>query len=313
LLKVISPLGAEASLEALDRLCRENEDQQQAFANQLEQAEYEAMRAFEQYDQVDPHNRLVADDLEKRWNRKLEEVNSLNQAMGRMREMRPLISAAQRQRVLALGERFADVWNHDDCSVELKKKIIRSVVEEILVDEDASQNNLHFTVHWKGGVHTQFEIPRVLVPQGRKTASDDVEVMRKMAARYGDDDIARVLNRLGRRTGMGKRWSMERVARVRRQHSIAGRSRTQLDPDVLTLHTAAKHCGVSMTTIKRLVAADILPMIQVVPWAPWEICRSDLDSKPTCDIVKHLRKTGKLVLTRGGSEPQRSLFQGEMT
>ncbi len=313
LLKVISPLGAEASLEAIDRLCCENEDQQQAFASQLEQAEYEAMRAFEQYDQVDPRNRLVADDLEKRWNRKLEEVDSLNQAVGRMRETRQSISAAQRQRVLALGERFSDIWNHDDCSVKLKKKIIRSVVEEILVDEDASQSNLHFTVHWKGGAHTQFEMPRVLVPQGRKTASDDVEVMRKMAARYGDDDIARVLNRLGRRTGMGKRWSMERVARVRRQHSIAGRSRTQPDPEVLTMHTAAKHCGVSMTTIKRLVAADILPMTQVVPWAPWEICRSDLDSKPICDIVEHLHKTGKLLLTRGGSEPQRSLFQGEMT
>jgi hypothetical protein len=106
---------------------------------------------------------------------------------------------------------------------------------------------------------------------------------------------------------------MERVARVRRQHSIAGRSRTQPDPEVLTMHTAAKHCGVSLTTIKRLVAEDILPMTQVVPWAPWEILRSDLDSKPVCDIVEHLRKTGKLLLTRGGSEPQRSLFQGEMT
>jgi DNA invertase Pin-like site-specific DNA recombinase len=312
LLKVISPLGAEASLEALDRLCCENEDQQQALASQLEQAEYEAMRAFEQYDQVDPRNRLVAADLEQRWNSKLAEVNSLKQAVGWMQETRPVISAAQRQRVLALGERFADVWNHDDCSVELKKKIIRSVVEEILVDEDASQNNLRFIVHWKGGVHTQFEIPRPLVPRGRKTAADDVEVMRTMAARYGDDDIARVLNKLGRRTGMGKRWSMQRVARVRRQYSITGRSRTQPDPEVLTLHTAAKHCGVSQTTIKRLVAEGILPMTQVVPWAPWEIRRSDLDSSPVCDIVEHLRKTGKLLLTRGGSEPQRSLFQEEM-
>ena len=58
-----------------------------------------------------------------------------------------------------------------------------------------------FIVHWKGGVHTQFEMPRALVPRGRKTAADDVEVIRKMAARYGDDDIARVLNKLGRRTG----------------------------------------------------------------------------------------------------------------
>jgi hypothetical protein len=225
-----------------------------------------------------------------------------------MQEKRPLISASQRRRILALGERFADVWNHEDCSVELKKKIIRSVVEEILVDEDESQKGLRFIVHWKGGVHTQFEMPRAVVPQGRKTAADDVEVIGKMAARYGDDEIARVLNKLGRRTGMGNRWSMQRVARVRRQYSIAGRSRTQPDPEILTQHTAATYCGVSQTTIKQLVAADILPMMQVVPWAPWEIHRSDLDSKPVRDIVEYLHQTGKLILTRGVSETQPSLF-----
>lgn len=274
LLKVISPLGVKASLEALDRLGGEEEDQQQAFASQLEHAEYEAMRAFEQYDQVDPRNRLVAADLEQRWNRKLEEVNTLKQSLERMEDRRVLLSATERQRVLALGERFADAWNDAGSSMELKKKIVRSVVEEIVVDEGESQEDLRFIVHWKGGVHTQYEMARVLVPRGGETCADDVEVIRRMASRYGDDDIARVLNKLGRRTGMGKRWSMQRVARVRRQHSIAGRSRTQPDPEALTLHTAAKYCGVSQTTIKRLVASGLLPMTQVVPWAPWEIRRS---------------------------------------
>ena len=255
LLQVISPLGAEASLAALDRLDGEKDDQRQVLARQLEQAEYEALRAFEQYDQVDPRNRLVAADLEQRWNRRLQEVQTLKEALGRMEQQRASLSAAQRQRILALGERFAEVWNHEDCSVELKKKIIRTVVEEVLVDEGESPQDLRFIIHWKGGVHTQFEMSRAVVPRGRKTADDDVEVIAKMAARYGDDDIARVLNKLGRRTGMDKRWSMQRVARVRRQHAIAGRSRTQPDPEILTLHTAAKHCGVSQTTIKQLVAA----------------------------------------------------------
>lgn len=312
LLKVLSPLGVQASLQALDRLCGANEDQRQALARQLEQAEYEALRAFEQYDQVDPRNRLVAAELEQRWNHRLEEVGALKEALGRMEEQRPLLSAAERERILVLGERFAEVWNREGCSVELKKKIIRTVVEEILVDEGESEKDLQFVVHWKGGVHTQFAMPRALVPRGRKTAADDVEVIAKMAARFGDDDIARVLNKLGRRTGTDKRWNVQRVARVRNRHSIPGRSCTQPDPEVLTLHTAAKHCGVSQTTIKRLVAAEVLPMTQVVPWAPWEIRRSDLDSPLVRDIVEHLRKTGKLVLRRGAFEVQTvqpSLFQ----
>jgi hypothetical protein len=309
LLQVISPLGAAASLAALDRLGCAQGDQRQLLARQLEQAEYEALRAFEQYDQVDPRHRLVAADLEQRWNSRLEQVNTLKAGLARLDEERTAITAAQRQRILRMGERFAAVWNAEDCSVELKKKIIRSVVEEILVDDCTSPQELHFIVHWKGGVHTQFEMPRPRFGRGRKTGDDDVEVIRKMATRYGDDDIARVLNKLGRRTGMDRRWSMQRVARVRRQHAIAGRARTQPDPELLTLHTAAKHCGVSQTTIKRLVAAKILPLTQVVPWAPWEIRRSDLDRPPVREIVEHLRKTGKLVLARGASDNQPSLFK----
>jgi hypothetical protein len=309
LLRVISPLGAAASLAALDRLGGEQDDQRQALARQLEQAEYEALRAFEQYDQVDPRHRLVAADLEQRWNSRLEQVNTLKATLARLDEQRAAITPAQRQRILRLGERFAEVWEHEQSSVEWKKKIVRTMVEEVLVEEGESPQTLRFIVHWKGGVHTQFEMPRALVPRGRKTAAGDVEVIAKMAPRYGDDDIARVLNRLGRRTGMDQRWSMQRVARVRRERAIAGRARTQPDPELLTLHTAAKHCGVSQTTIKRLVAAKLLPMTQVVPWAPWEIHRSDLDSPPVCEIVAHLRKTGKLVLARGTSENQPSLFK----
>jgi DNA invertase Pin-like site-specific DNA recombinase len=309
LLKVISPLGAQASLQALDRLCRGSEDQRQALARQLEQAEYEALRAFEQYDEVDPRNRLVAAELEQRWNCRLEEVSALKEALGRMQEQPPLLSAAERERILAFGERFAEVWEHEHCPVELKKKIVRTVVEEVLVEEGESNQELRFIVHWKGGVHTPFAMPRALVPRGRKTSADDVEVIARMAARYGDDDIARVLNKLGRRTGGDKRWNVQRVARVRGRYSIAGRSRTHPDPEVLTLHTAAKHCGVSQTTIKRLVAVKILPMAQVVPWAPWEIRRPDLDSEPVRGIIEYLRNTGKLVLARGASDNQRSLFK----
>jgi hypothetical protein len=257
---------------------------------------------------VDPRNRLVAADLEQRWNRKLEEAETLKQLLGRLDERTPPITPAQERRIRALGERFAEAWNHEDCPVELKKKILRSVIEEILVEEDASGESLRFLVHWKGGVHTRIEMPRAPVPQGRKTAAQDLEIIRKMADRYGDGEIARVLNKLGRRTGMGKRWSMQRVSRVRRQHAIVAHACTQPDSEILTLHGAARHCQVSPTTIKRLVAAGILPKEQVVPWAPWEIRRSDLDGEPVVSILMRLRKSGKLILAGGGFSHQTSLF-----
>ena len=105
-----------------------------------------------------------------------------------------------------------------------------------------------------------------------------------------------VLNKLGRRTARDKRWNEQRVATARRRYSIAGQKRSIPDPEILTLGGAAKYCGVSETTIKRLVADDVLTREQVAPWAPWEIRRADLDSSRIRRILNRLRETGKLHL-----------------
>ena len=144
---------------------------------------------------------------------------------------------------------------------------------------------------------------------GQPTALEDLELIRRMAARYGDDEIARVLNKLGRRTGKGKRWNQERVHTARRNHDIAGHTRATPDPAILSLGRAAKEFQVSDTTIKRLVAAGLLTIEQVAPWAPWEIRRADLEAEPIRSILDHLRRTGELVLPGVTSTAQPSLFQ----
>ena len=121
-----------------------------------------------------------------------------------------------------LGERFADVWHSPACPPELKKKIVRTVLDEIIVTHDDASDTLQFTLHWVGGTHTALEMPKPRSGVGQATALEDLELIRRMAGRYGDDEIARVLNKLGRRIGKGKRWSQERVATARRNHGIAG-------------------------------------------------------------------------------------------
>ena len=111
-----------------------------------------------------------------------------------------------------------------------------------------------------------------------RTTDADLDVIRKMAPRYGDDAIARVLNKLGRRTGKGKPWSQLAVKTARGKHHIPGRARTRENPDVLTRQGAARYTQTSDTTIRKLVDGGVLPMHQVVAYAPWEIQRMDLDT-----------------------------------
>src|ERR1035438_2528160 len=116
-----------------------------------------------------------------------------------------------------------------------------------------------------------------------------LEIIRRMAVRHGDDQIASVLNRLGHSTGKGKRWNQERVATARRDHSIPGQKRALPDPDRVSLSEAARVCGVSHRTIERLVEAGILNREQATSRAPWEIRRRDLDAEPVRSIVERAR------------------------
>lgn len=308
-LGVLSPLGLPASLEALEQLSAKDRARRDALGRQLEQAEYEAQRAFEQYNTVDARNRLVASELERRWNAALEEEERQRAALAELEQEVPVLSEDERASVLALGERFAEVWQSSACPAELKKRILRTVLQEVIVTYDEAADTLSFVMHWTGGTHTAFTMPKPRSGVGQPTALEDLELIRRMASRYGDDEIARVLNKLGRRTGKGKRWNQERVATARRNHAIAGQTRATPDPEILSLGRAAKEFRVSDTTIKRLATAGLLTIEQVAPWAPWEIRRADLESAPIRSILEHLRRTGELVLSGDTSTAQPSLFQ----
>ncbi len=307
ILNVISPLGIEASLRAIAELTASEDDRRSALVRQLEQLEFEARRAFEQYNEVDARNRLVAAELEQRWNAKLESIEQVTSTIAVLDEQIPELSDVDRDRILAMGLSFEQVWKSEHCSGKLKKKIARTIIEEIIAN-DADANTLRFVIHWKGGVHTELTMPRPKSATAQKTSMEALDIIRKMAVRYGDDQIASVLNRLGHRTGKGKRWNQNRVHTARRSHSITGQKRAIVDPEILTLSQAAKHCGVSHKSIEQMVEAGKLTKQQVAPRAPWEIRRRDLDSEPVKSIVAHLRRTGKLILDGGCSANQMSLF-----
>ena len=308
LLKVLSSYGMKASLQAEKVLSSKDGDKVKAFEQQIKQLEYEASRAFEQYDEVDPRNRLVASELERRWNEKLEELEDAKKYLKSIGSERHCISDEEKEKILAFGESFSKAWENKHCSNSLRKKIIRTIIEEVIVHFDEENQMLKFAIHWKGGCHTEFEMPKPVSGVGQKTSIEDLEIIRGMAIRYGDDAIARVLNKLGRKTATGKRWNESRVRTIRGKYSIAGHIRTLKEPEILTQGQSAKYLDVSQTTIKHLVANGVLEKNQIVSWAPWEIKKSDLDSNNIRKIISTLHETGRLSVKGKGSERQRNLF-----
>ena len=243
LLRVISPLGVDASLRALEELSVGDAAQRAALSSKLEQLEYEAQKAFEQYDAVDARNRLAAGELERRWNEKLEEIETTKQRLASLNGKRYSLSSDEEARIRLMGENFAESWQSDHCPPTLKKMLFRTAIEEIIVRADAQNKTLQLTIHWNGGEHTQLEMERPRSATETTTSMEALEIIRRMAVRQGDDQIASVLNRLGHSTGKGKRWNQNRVATVRRNYSIAGQKRALPDPERISLSEAARVCA----------------------------------------------------------------------
>src|SRR5262249_35568936 len=213
--------------------------------------------------------------VERWWNGKLEEIEAIKQWLCSLEAERYSLSPEEEIRIRSMGDHFAGVWQSNHCPPTLKKMIFRTAIEEIIVRTDQDKKNLELVIHWKGGAHTQHAMERPRPATEMATPMEALEIIRRMAVRYGDDQIASVLNRRGYSTGKGKRWNQTRVATARRNHSIAGQKRALHDPERVGLSEAARICGVSHHTIRKLVEAGVLKREQVTPLESWEVSRRD--------------------------------------
>lgn len=153
------PLGIEAALTAMKNLEREHSEKRLQLDNALEQARFEAARAYRQYDASDPENRLVTAELERRWNERLVAVRSLEDEISRLNiDQTPAFSSADRERLLLLGEDLSRAWNNPEVANETRKKIVRLLIAEIVVD--ITESTIALIIHWQGGDHTRLEIKK---------------------------------------------------------------------------------------------------------------------------------------------------------
>jgi len=289
-LSVIAPLGLEAALQAITDRERDGAQRLKQIELALEQARYEAARAHRQYDAVEPENRLVAGDLERRWNERLAEVARLEGEIRVARENLPTaITETERTQILALGTDVARLWNHPAASVATRKRILRTVLEEIVVTVEPGV--LHLKLHWKGGDHTMLEVVKSRAGQHRwKTSASTEQLIHDLARLLPDGSIASMLNRLGMRTAKGLTWTQQRVCSFRNDHSIAVyRDGERAERGELILHEAASRLGVSKMTLTRLIKDGVLPAKQSCIGAPYVIREIDLDREEVRNAVKNGR------------------------
>ncbi len=221
ILRRLEPLGIDAALAAIDRRGHHDDERIAQKELALEQARFEVARARRQYDAVDPDNRLVAAELERRWNESLKHHRDIEAELEAMKSSRPAsLTEDMRRALLQLGEDVPAVWRHPQSSLSLKKRIVRTVVKEIVARKDGEK--ITMLLHWYGGDHTELAFQKNKTGQHRYAApADIVELVRQLARVQSDQGIVSILNRLGIRTGRGHTWTEVRVRSFRDTHAIA--------------------------------------------------------------------------------------------
>lgn len=278
LLRRIEPLGIQAALEAIDRQLQSNDEQITHKELALEQARYEVARARRQYDAVDPDNRLVAAELEHRWNESLKRHHEIEQELQALHASRPEpLSQDTRDALLQLGEDLPALWYDPASSQQLKKRIVRTLLHEIVVRKEGEKMLLR--LHWQGGDHTELDFLKNKTGQHRYATPDNVVLLvRELARVQPDQGIVAILNRLGVRTGRGHAWTEGRLRTFRTSHDIAVYVEGErLARGELTLEETASRLNASRETVRRLIMSKVLPARQACKGAPWIIEQSAVE------------------------------------
>lgn len=214
----LQPLGIQAAIGAMEAQRAETEEKRHQIELALEQARYEAGRARRQYDAVDPDNRLVAGELEQRWNERPLAVRALEEEWDALAATsHATLTQAERERLLALGADVEDAWHSPGATPATRKRIIRTLIEEIIVQVE--NDSLNLVIRWAGSDHASLRVRKNHAGQHRwSTDKDVVELVTALARQLPDKAIASVLNRAGKATGRGNGCS--RVCWLRNHRSI---------------------------------------------------------------------------------------------
>jgi len=294
-LQVVKPAAIEAALLDAQTQSRQAAQVLQALELELKAARYAAEHAQQQFDAVDPKNRLVADELEHRWNQALERLGKLEVRIQKERSECREAKLPSKEELVMLAKTLEALWHHPDTDVRLKKRIFRTLIEEVLADVDSSAGTVQLVVHWKGGVHTELTVRRRRRGQNRRhTPASTVQAVELLARVLPDSLIAGYLTQSGHRTGAGNFWTKEAVASARNCRQIPRHSpERQQTEGWMTLTQASAFAGISAKTLRRAAENKQIPALHPLSEGPWIFQRADLETSQAKMFVSRAKHRGK--------------------
>jgi DNA invertase Pin-like site-specific DNA recombinase len=224
-LRAVEPAALELSLRAAERVEQDRAQLHAHWRQQLERADYEVSRAWRQYDAVDPENRLVARELERKWEQKLAERRRLGEDYARFQAEQPRhLTAADRDRIRGLAADLPALWQAATTTGADRRAVVRLLIERVELTRQGETERVEVVVHWRGGPVTRHEVRQGL---RRYTALGRYEELRERVLTLRGEGltaerIAEALNREGYSVPRGEGYTGHRVRQLFVRFGLSG-------------------------------------------------------------------------------------------
>lgn len=274
-LEAIAPAGMEAALVAEKNIQADHEAALAQWRLKVERVRYETERSERRYRSVEPENRLVAHTLEAEWETRLSELVAAQAELERRQHQHPgPLTDEQRTRIRALATDLRRAWEAPTTTDRDRKELLQTLLDEVNITVAPTESQAHLILRWRGGAISEFDLglrSRRIPPI--RTDEDTIELVRRLAVHYPDAVIAGILNRQGRPTATGDRFTANKVGSLRRYWKIP-----RFDPatvasegELVTVKRAAEILGMAASTLHRWLADGFIAGEQITPGAPWRI------------------------------------------
>jgi excisionase family DNA binding protein len=276
-LEAISPAGIAATAGAIRELHDQHEQRLAGQRLALERAQFDADRARRQFDACEPEHRLVARTLERTLEDALAVVERERGNLSALEQARPApLTDDERHALVRLARDLPKLWDAPATTDRDRKELLRTLIGDVVVTDQATERRAVVEVHWEGGARTELNVKlNARGPDRHRLDEDTVELIRRLAQHHPDHQIAQVLSRQGRQTGTGLPFTEARVKSARQRAGIPAAPPPDPDSELVTIDQAAAQLAVSTFTVRRWLRDGLLPGEQTTPGAPWRIRLTD--------------------------------------
>ena len=298
LLEALAPDHIEIAIAAVDQMTHEARQLDRQWSLKRERARFEAERARRQYDAVEPENRLVARSLERVWEERLRAADEVEVAYGRWRRQDPIVLRSEDHRALvALAQDLPAVWNAATTKADEKKRILRLIIQEVLLDQKSDRGHVRIKIIWQTGAVSEHKMAR-RVQSYNDYADYDLlrrRIMELNANGLMDKQIAAVLNAEGVASARPRPFTYENIWLLRRRWGLSavklnpvGANPARWPDGSYSVQGAASALGVTPQTIFDYLARGLLSGRQLTKGQPWQI---DLSVAQIASLRERLQHT----------------------